>query len=80
MTMLIAGHETTAAVLTWTMYCLTKHPEYISQIQAEVSSFPHVLLVSKQVPASSVISMLMNAGPQLDQVGKVRLIAEDYFT
>ena len=37
MTMLIAGHETTAAVLTWTMYCLTKHPDYISRIQAEVS-------------------------------------------
>ena len=36
MTMLIAGHETTAAVLTWTMYCLSKHPEYIQRIQAEV--------------------------------------------
>ena len=36
MTMLIAGHETTAAVLTWTMFCLSKHPEYVQRIQAEV--------------------------------------------
>ena len=36
MTMLIAGHETTAAVLTWTMYCLSEHPEIVRRIQAEV--------------------------------------------
>lgn len=27
MTMLIAGHETTAAVLTWSMFSLAQHPE-----------------------------------------------------
>ena len=38
MTMLIAGHETTAAVLTWTMYCLSQHPEIVRRIQAEVQA------------------------------------------
>ena len=27
MTLLIAGHETNAAVLTWTFYLLSKHPD-----------------------------------------------------
>lgn len=39
MTMLIAGHETTAAVLTWTFYCLTSHPDVVAKIQQEVSLF-----------------------------------------
>ena len=37
MTLLIAGHETTAAVLTWTIFCLLKHPEYVAELQEEVS-------------------------------------------
>ena len=40
MTMLIAGHETTAAVLTWTMYCLSQHPDIVLRLQQEVSLRP----------------------------------------
>jgi beta-ring hydroxylase len=36
MTMLIAGHETTAAVLTWTTYLLAQHPDVQAKIQDEV--------------------------------------------
>jgi beta-ring hydroxylase len=36
MTLLIAGHETTAAVLTWTTYLLATHPEIKARVQAEV--------------------------------------------
>ena len=36
MTMLIAGHETTAAVLTWTVYCLSQHPHHTRRLQREV--------------------------------------------
>lgn len=38
MTMLIAGHETTAAVLTWTFYLLSKEPSALSKLQNEVDS------------------------------------------
>lgn len=36
MTLLIAGHETTAAVLTWTFHCLADHPEIMRRVQEEV--------------------------------------------
>ena len=36
MTMLIAGHETTAAVLTWTFYELCQQPELMSRVQKEI--------------------------------------------
>ena len=36
MTMLIAGHETTAAVLTWTLHCLAGRPDIVARLQAEV--------------------------------------------
>ena len=37
MTMLIAGHETTAAMLTWTLFELSKgDPELLREIQHEV--------------------------------------------
>lgn len=40
MTMLLAGHETTAATLAWTWYLLAKHPEAERRLHAEVD---HVL-------------------------------------
>eukprot|EP00193_Tetraselmis_chui_P000943 CAMPEP_0177762288 /NCGR_PEP_ID=MMETSP0491_2-20121128/6265_1 /TAXON_ID=63592 /ORGANISM="Tetraselmis chuii, Strain PLY429" /LENGTH=615 /DNA_ID=CAMNT_0019278333 /DNA_START=263 /DNA_END=2111 /DNA_ORIENTATION=- len=36
MTMLIAGHETTAAVLTWTTFCLMKNPDVLAKVREEV--------------------------------------------
>ena len=36
MTMLIAGHETTAAVLTWTMYEISQQPELLAKVRAEI--------------------------------------------
>eukprot|EP00850_Spirogloea_muscicola_P013686 SM000094S24703 [mRNA] locus=s94:366640:372693:+ [translate_table: standard] len=38
MTMLIAGHETTAAVLTWAFYLLCQHPSTMEKLQAEVDA------------------------------------------
>jgi cytochrome P450 len=39
MTMLIAGHETTAAVLTWTIYLLATHPEVQEKAYNELERF-----------------------------------------
>ena len=36
MTMLIAGHETTAAVLTWTFFELSQQPELMARVQEEI--------------------------------------------
>ncbi|XP_047334118.1 protein LUTEIN DEFICIENT 5, chloroplastic [Impatiens glandulifera] len=38
MTLLIAGHETSAAVLTWTFYLLSKEPGVMSKLQNEVDA------------------------------------------
>jgi cytochrome P450 family 97 subfamily B polypeptide 3 len=36
MTMLVAGHETTAAVLTWALFELTKNPEFKARVVEEI--------------------------------------------
>ena len=38
LTLLIAGHETTASLLTWTMMLLAQHPEVEAKLVAEVRS------------------------------------------
>ena len=38
MTMLVAGHETTAAVLTWVLFCLAQKPEQLKLIQDEIDT------------------------------------------
>jgi cytochrome P450 len=35
-TLLLAGYETTASALTWTLYLLTQHPEVLAALQTEV--------------------------------------------
>jgi cytochrome P450 len=42
MTLLIAGHESTAAVLTWTMHELVQKPQYLQRLREEVC---HLLCV-----------------------------------
>ena len=38
MTMLIAGHETTAAVLTWALFCIMQHPDSLAKARAEIDA------------------------------------------
>lgn len=40
MTLIIAGHETTASALTWTWYLLSRHPDAAARMQREVRSLP----------------------------------------
>lgn len=44
-TLLIAGHETVAAVLTWTTYLLAYNPEHIPRIREEVGWYTTLVLL-----------------------------------
>ena len=38
MTLIVAGHETTAAALTWTWYLLARHPQWLRRIRVEAQA------------------------------------------
>jgi cytochrome P450 len=38
LTLFVAGHETTASGLAWTIHCLCNHPDIYAQVQAEVDA------------------------------------------
>nr|KYP47625.1 Cytochrome P450 97B2 [Cajanus cajan] len=69
MTMLIAGHETSAAVLTWTFYLLSKEPRVMSKLQEEVDSvlgdrFPTIEDMRKLKYTTRVINESLRLYPQ----------------
>ena len=53
MTMLIAGHETTAAVLTWTFFELSRKPELLAKVRRELDE-----VLMGRVPTFDDISKL----------------------
>jgi cytochrome P450 len=40
LTLIVAGHETTAAALTWTWYLTSQHPEVARRLEAEAERLP----------------------------------------
>lgn len=69
MTMLIAGHETSAAVLTWTFYLLAKEPSVMARLQSEVDSvlgdrFPTIEDMKKLKYTTRVINESLRLYPQ----------------
>lgn len=40
MTLLLAGHETTATALAWSFYLLARHPEILARVVAEADAMP----------------------------------------
>ncbi|XP_062084232.1 protein LUTEIN DEFICIENT 5, chloroplastic [Humulus lupulus] len=69
MTMLIAGHETSAAVLTWTFYLLSKEPRVVAKLQEEVDSvlgdrYPTIDDMKKLKYATRVINESLRLYPQ----------------
>ena len=39
-TIIVAGHETTAVMLAWAFYCLHRNPDQLAQLQAELAAHP----------------------------------------
>ncbi|XP_010499724.1 PREDICTED: protein LUTEIN DEFICIENT 5, chloroplastic-like [Camelina sativa] len=69
MTMLIAGHETSAAVLTWTFYLLTTEPSVVAKLQEEVDSvigdrFPTIEDMKKLKYTTRVMNESLRLYPQ----------------
>ncbi|CAN1765623.1 Protein LUTEIN DEFICIENT 5, chloroplastic [Linum perenne] len=69
MTMLIAGHETSAAVLTWTFYLLSKEPSAVAKLQNEVDAvlgdrFPTIEDMKKLKYTTRVINESLRLYPQ----------------
>ncbi|KAK9160165.1 hypothetical protein Syun_006506 [Stephania yunnanensis] len=69
MTLLIAGHETSAAVLTWTFYLLSKEPSIMAKLQEEVDSvlgdrFPTIEDMKKLKYTTRVINESLRLYPQ----------------
>jgi len=64
LTMLIAGHDTSTAMLSWTLYLLGAHPEALAQSQAEVDT-----ICGLDRPTAETVARL----PFLDQVIKESL-------
>uniref|UniRef100_A0A7N1A9E0 Cytochrome P450 n=1 Tax=Kalanchoe fedtschenkoi TaxID=63787 RepID=A0A7N1A9E0_KALFE len=69
MTMLIAGHETSAAVLTWTFYLLSQNPDVMAKLQDEVDSilgdrFPTIEDMKRLKYTTRVINESLRLYPQ----------------
>ncbi|GAB4579755.1 MAG: cytochrome P450 [Anaerolineales bacterium] len=64
LTMLIAGHDTSTALLAWALYLLGKHPDALTRAAAEAASLP-----LNTPPTSDELAQL----PYLDQVIKETL-------
>lgn len=66
MTMLSAGHETTATLLTWCFYCLAKYPEVADELYDEIllyGSDDLEMKLDKFVNLSSFINEVMRLYP-----------------
>lgn len=57
-TLLLAGHDTTAIGLSWAFYLLTKHPEYWSQLKQEAEA----LYSKERISVDDVLGMSLTMG------------------
>src|SRR5262249_5096567 len=50
MTLLLAGHETTANALTWAWYHLAKHPSALQRLEAEIAELGDRAVTTDDLP------------------------------
>jgi cytochrome P450 len=80
-TLLLAGHETTANALTWTWYLLSQHPEAADRVRAEVTAVlgertPTADDLPKLVHTSRVVREAMRLYPPI-WIMERRVLADD---
>ena len=87
LTMLIAGHDTSTALLAWSLYLLGKHPAALERVQAEVddvlgSDLPDVENISELNYLNQVIKETLRLYPPIhagNRIAAVDLEYQDYF-
>lgn len=66
MTLIVAGHETTASGLNWTWYLLSQHPQAAARLQGEVDAAPQMPAPElAQVEALAWTSQVVNEALRL---------------
>ena len=66
MTLVVAGHETTASALNWTWYLLSQHPEVEARLHAEIDSTPPLAAPSlAQMEALAYTQQVVNEALRL---------------
>ena len=66
MTLIVAGHETTASGLNWTWYLLSQHPEAEARLHAELDAAPQLSAPSlTEMEALSYTSQVVNEALRL---------------
>lgn len=80
-TLLLAGHETTANLLTWALYLLWKHPEVEARLRAELEAVigdrpPTVHDAAALEYAEQVLNETLRLYPPVWAMGRIAL--EDY--
>jgi len=62
LTMLIAGHDTSTALLAWALYLMTTHPEVMEQVKQEVDT-----VLGSSPPTIENVSQLTYLGQVIDE-------------
>ncbi len=77
MTLLLAGHETTANALTWTWYELARNPDALARLQKELEPFGHRTITTDDLPSlpwnAAVIDEAMRIHPPAYLTGREAL-------
>lgn len=83
-TMLFAGHDTSSAMLTWTLHTLTKHPEHLARLRAAADE----AFVGDAMPDYETLKRLDYAGACLKEALRIynivpvvtrKALADDHF-
>jgi cytochrome P450 len=82
LTLLVAGHETTATALSWTIHRLTQHPSVLRKVQTELDHvFPDGEVVVERlrelVYLEAVIKESMRVHPVIPGVGRMLMAPEE---
>ena len=66
MTLIVAGHETTAGTLNWTWWLLSQHPQVAAELHAAVDALPDARVFDGQLqPSAPYVEQVVREGMRL---------------